>query len=49
VGSSKTYSWKSSNSGSGLEFPNAKHTIDQINTMQQQLLCMNAGIERAMN
>jgi hypothetical protein len=29
-----------------MEFPSAKHTIDQINTMQQQLLCMNARIEK---
>jgi hypothetical protein len=26
------------NNGSGTEFPNAKHTIDQINTMQQTIV-----------
>jgi hypothetical protein len=49
LGLFKDFSKKSSNSGSGPKFPNAKHIIDQINTMQQQLLHMNAGIERAMN
>jgi hypothetical protein len=36
--SSKTCSWKSSNSGSSTVFPNTKHTIDQINTMQQTIV-----------
>jgi hypothetical protein len=36
--SSNTCSWKSLNSGSGTEFPNTKHTIDQINTMQQTII-----------
>jgi hypothetical protein len=36
--SSKTCSWKSLNSGPGMKFPNAKHTIDQINTMHQTIV-----------
>jgi hypothetical protein len=36
------------NSGSGTEFLNAKHIIDQINTMQQIIImyeCMNRKSE----
>jgi hypothetical protein len=32
------------NSSSSMEFPNPKHTIDKINTMQQRIImyeCMN--------
>jgi hypothetical protein len=32
-----------------MEFPNARYTIGKKNNATNNLLCMNARIERAMN